>query len=239
MFVPDRDVLLHPLARDPARVGLGEHEVVVDAEDEALARARARDSARESRARAARRAGGRERDRAVGREQAEDRVDRQHPAREEARLVAEVEEQQDRRGREQERRAGGGARSAPTGAAEREQRRQPAEAPGERAEVVAPAAACWRGRACRPPRPAVSVCFSSRLAERVVVEQRVRVGGHEARDTSARARARGCARARARPARRTPPRPASRARSRPCTWSRSPRRAPSPASTYSRVRPVR
>ena len=36
MFVPFGMCCDHPLARHPARVGLGQHEVVVDAEDEAL-----------------------------------------------------------------------------------------------------------------------------------------------------------------------------------------------------------
>ncbi len=89
------------------------------------------------------------------------------------------------------------AREQPDRAAEREQRRQPAQAPGEGRQVVAPARACWRGRACRRPRPRSRSASPARRGT-PVVEQRVRVGGdearaHQRRSPAARLRTRACA----------------------------------------------
>ena len=65
-------------------------------------------------------------------------------------------------------------------AAEREQRRQPAEAPGERPQVVAPARRVREAELAALLARGLGLLLE-RLAERLVVEQRVRVGGDEAR----------------------------------------------------------
>ena len=82
------------------------------------------------------------------------------------------------------------------GAAEREQRRQPAQAPGEGRQVVAPARRVGQAELAAVVARGLGLLLQP-LAEGLVVEQRVRVGGDEARahqpDREPRLRTRACA----------------------------------------------
>ena len=183
IFAPAGMFCDHPVARHLARVGLGQHEVVVDAEDEALQRARAP----RARARGSRRATRSAREPGRG----GDHAPRRRAGRGSGRSAASSARRSATAGRG--RGTAGSARAraaAPSrrwrassahGAAEREQRRQPAQAPGERRQVVASSPIVLARPSLPPSSPAVSVCFSSPSRNAVVVEQRVRVGGDEAR----------------------------------------------------------
>ena len=220
----------HPVAGDLARVGAGQHEVVVDAEDEPLERTAATASAATPASRRAR-AGVASATTPQAASRHEDRVDRQHPAGEEARLLAEVEEQQDRRGQRGAARAGGRRDEQ----RRRRRRARPATAASRApqvnvAEVVAPAARVGQAElaalvagglgllACRPLRG--TPWWSSSAYGLTTRKPRAR----SAPTASTRLRTRACATGDANAAAIT----RHDARSRPCTWSRSPRPSATP-----------
>ena len=136
-------------------------------------------------------------------EQADDREDRQQPAAEVAALAAHEGEVEQRRGHEHPAEA---ALAPPDGerAAERGERGDPAETPGEGPEVVDDAALVWARRACLRLRLETAGLVRDPLLEVVEVEDRVgvrRAGTRRARrspvsvsPTSTRAPRRGSSR---------------------------------------------
>ena len=115
-----------------------------------------------------------------------------------------------------------------------EQRRQPAEAPGEGVQVVPPAAGVSARPSLPPSSPAASVCLRSRRREPWRSSSAYGLATRNASSDGANANARPRSR-RGRPATRTPPRRPSRRTIPAVVLGRDREPRPTPASTYSRM----